>query len=77
VLDPTNDENAFRDDPRWRMRLRCALQRHVVPSAQGGQPLDYTLGFLEFKEDGEPYALVSRSGDSDVAINSAMLRHAM
>lgn len=77
VLDPTNDENAFRDDPRWRMRLRCALQRHIVPSGQGGQPLDYTLGFLEFKEDGEPYALVSRSGDSDVAINSAMLRHAM
>lgn len=75
--DPTNDENALRDDPRWRMRLRCALQRHVIPSVRGERPLEYTLGFLEFKEDGEPYALVSSSGGSDVAIDSAMLRHAM
>lgn len=74
--DPTNDEDAVTDDPRWRTRLRCALQRHVIPSARGA-PLAYTLGFLEFKEDGEPYALVSRSRDSDVAIDSAMLRHAM
>ena len=75
--DPTNDENAIRDDPRWRTRLRCALQRHVIPSMRGERPLEYTLGFLEFKEDGEPYALVSRSGGSDAAIDSAMLRHAM
>jgi hypothetical protein len=75
--DPTNDENALRDDPRWRMRLRCSLQRHVIPSTRGAAPLAYTLGFLEFKEDGEPYALVSSSGGSDVAIDSAMLRHAM
>jgi len=74
--DPTNDEDAIARDPRWRTRLRCALQRHVIPSARGA-PLAYTLGFLEFKEDGEPYALVSRSGDTDVAIDSAMLRHAM
>ncbi|WP_245295845.1 hypothetical protein [Methylobacterium sp. C1] len=75
--DPTNDENALRADPLWRTRLRCALQRHVVPSMRGERPLEYTLGFLEFKEDGEPYALVSRSGGNDVAIDSAMLRHAM
>jgi hypothetical protein len=75
--DPTNDEGALRDDPRWRTRLRCALQRHVISSARGERPLEYTLGFLEFKEDGEPYALVSRAGGSDVAIDSAMLRHAM
>ena len=35
------------------------------------------LGFLEFKENGEPYALVSRSSGSDTVIDSAMLRHAM
>jgi hypothetical protein len=77
LRDPTNDEDAIADDPRWRTRLRCALQRHVIPSARGQPPLAYTLGFLEFKEDGEPYALVSRAGDTDVAIDSAMLRHAM
>ncbi len=75
--DPTNDENAVANDPRWRVRLRCALQRHVIPSTRGDQPLAYTLGFLEFKEDGEPYALISRSVNDDVAIDSAMLRHAM
>lgn len=75
--DPTNDEEALRGDPRWQTRLRCALQRHVVPSARGEPSLEYTLGFLEFKEDGEPYALVSRAGGSDVAIDGAMLRHAM
>ena len=44
--DPTNDEGALRDDRRWRTRLRCALQRHVIPSARGERPLEYTLGFL-------------------------------
>lgn len=78
-FDASNDEQAAIDsDPRWQNRLRCALQHHVVPSTEpNGKPLDYTLGFLEFQEDGEPYALVSRSGDSDVANTSAMLRHAM
>lgn len=75
--DPSNDEDAVAEKPAWRTRLRCALQRHVIPSTTGGKPLDYTLGFLEFQEDGEPYALVSRSGDDDTVIDSAMLRHAM
>ncbi len=77
--DASNDENAaIASDPRWRTRFRCALQRHIVTSERpDGKPLDYTLGFLEFQEDGEPYALVSRSGGSDVANTSAMLRHAM
>ncbi|WP_236960293.1 hypothetical protein [Methylobacterium durans] len=78
-IDASNDENAaVAGDPRWRTRFRCALQRHVVTAERpDGKPLDYTLGFLEFQEDGEPYALVSRSGGSDVANTSAMLRHAM
>ena len=75
--DPSNDEDGVAQKPVWRTRLRCALQRHVIPSGNGGKPLEYTLGFLEFQEDGEPYALVSRSGGSDTAIDSAMLRHAM
>ncbi|KAB1078760.1 hypothetical protein [Methylobacterium soli] len=78
-IDASNDESAaIASDPRWRTRFRCALQRHIVPSEHpDGKPLDYTLGFLEFQEDGEPYALVSRSSGSDVANTSAMLRHAM
>ncbi|MDR7040445.1 hypothetical protein J2X36_005228 [Methylobacterium sp. BE186] len=78
-IDASNDENAAAaSDPRWRTRFRCALQRHIVTAERpDGKPLDYTLGFLEFQEDGEPYALVSRSGGSDVANTSAMLRHAM
>lgn len=78
-VDASNDEDAvIAKDDRWATRLRCALQRHVVPAREpGGQDLAYHLGFIEFQEDGEPYALVSREGESDAAIDSAMLRHAM
>ncbi|MFD0933916.1 hypothetical protein ACFQ12_01760, partial [Methylobacterium trifolii] len=78
-VDASNDEDAaIEKDARWGTRLRCALQRHVVPAREpGGRDLAYHLGFLEFQEDGEPYALVSRDGGSDTAIDSAMLRHAM
>lgn len=78
-VDASNDEGAvIATDARWATRLRCALQRHVVPAREaGGQDLSYHLGFIEFQEDGEPYALVSREGASDAAIDSAMLRHAM
>ncbi|WP_019906809.1 hypothetical protein [Methylobacterium sp. 77] len=78
-FDASNDESAvIAADTRWATRLRCALQRHVVPAReQGGRDLAYHLGFIEFQEDGEPYALVSREGASDAAIDSAMLRHAM
>ena len=78
-VDASNDESAVvAADARWATRLRCALQRHVVPAREpGGRDLAYHLGFIEFQEDGEPYALVSREGASDAAIDSAMLRHAM
>ena len=33
--DPTNNENVLRDDPPWQTRLRCALQRHLIPSIRG------------------------------------------
>ncbi|MBP1179815.1 hypothetical protein [Methylobacterium sp. PvR107] len=78
-VDVSNDEDAAIDrDSRWATRLRCALQRHRVSArAPGGRDLAYHFGFIEFQEDGEPYALVSREGASDSAIDSAMLRHAM
>ncbi|GJD46111.1 hypothetical protein AFCDBAGC_3991 [Methylobacterium cerastii] len=78
-VDASNDEGAVvAADARWGTRLRCALQRHVVPArAPGGRDLAYHLGFIEFQEDGEPYALVSREGAGDAAVDSAMLRHAM
>lgn len=78
--DPSDDETAvIAKDPAWRARFQCALQHHVIPSLSGhGTPLDYYLGFLEFKESGEPYALVSAdAGSTDVQIDAAMLRQAM
>lgn len=77
--DPSDDEDAaVAKDPEWDRRFRCALQHHVVPATKpGGRPLDYYLGFLELKEDGEPYALVSaNAGTSDIEIDAAMLQHA-
>ena len=77
--DPSDDENdAIAQDPKWDTLLRCALQRHVIPSeTPGGKPIDYTLGFLEFQENGEPYALVSKDSTGYTNIDSAMLQHAM
>ena len=77
--DPSDDENdAIAQDPKWDTLLRCALQRHVIPAEKpGAKPIDYTLGFLEFQENGEPYALVSKDSTGYKNIDSAMLQHAM
>ncbi|WP_018262266.1 hypothetical protein [Methylobacterium sp. WSM2598] len=78
--DASNDEDAaIAADPRWGTRFRCALQRHVIPAERpGAAAIDYTLGFLEFQEDGEPYALVSGgAGDDDVESTTAMLSRAV
>ena len=59
-IDPSNDENAAianNKEKPWRTLLRCALQRHIIPSKSGKKPIDYYLAFLEFKESGEPYSL--------------------
>lgn len=62
-----NDENRATlegEGGRWGVKLRCALQRHEIPYAGGDagtdrpEPLRYTLAFLEFKENGEPYELI-------------------
>ena len=77
--DASNDERAVvARDPAWGTHLRCALQRHVVPATSpGGTALDYDLGFLEFGEDGEPYALTASGSEGDRARTSGMLRDAM
>ena len=78
--DPSDDEvAAVARDPSWQSRFQCALQRHIVPSTKPtGKRLDYYLGFLEFQESGEPYALVSaNAGSTDIQIDTAMLQHAM
>ena len=53
-----NDEWAAIDQigGEWRQKLTCAIQRHVIPGATGGTA-SYDLAFLEFQEDGKPYAL--------------------
>ncbi|NEU12049.1 hypothetical protein G3T14_07885 [Methylobacterium sp. BTF04] len=79
-VDASNDEAAaLARDGGWGTRLRCALQRHVVPAVKPeNKSLDYHLGFLEFQENGEPYALVAGGlGMQDKAIDSAMLGNAM
>lgn len=78
-IDPSNDENALViKDQKWRRALRCALQLHVIPaSSPGNKPLRYHLGFLEFQEDGEPYALTSVNDTGDVPLTSAMIHSAM
>ncbi len=77
--DPSDVEtDAIARDPKWKTLLRCSLQRHIVPAmTPGGKPIDYTLGFLEFQENGEPYALLSRDANADKRIDSAMIQHAM
>ena len=59
--DTTNDElRAAGSDKSAVLKLRCALQKHIVRSATADRTKDlvYHLGFLEFKESGEPYPLV-------------------
>ena len=78
--DASNDEGAaIAVDAGWHTRFRCAIQRHLVPSTKpDGKPLDYHLGFLEFQEAGEPYALVAKSeAGGDEAMTSAMVREKM
>lgn len=77
--DTSDDEAAaIAADPKWASLLRCAIQRHVIPARKPGDTaVDFTLGFLEFKESGEPYALVAEEGGRDTTIDSAMLKHAM
>ncbi|MDR6873029.1 hypothetical protein J2Y55_004053 [Bosea sp. BE125] len=61
-LQIANDEwEAIRVMPEFRTRLSCAVQRHIIhgyktPSGRETD-LEYNLAFLEFQEDGKPYAV--------------------
>ena len=58
-----NDEWAAIDrNSIWTRKFACSIQHHVIPVGnpvpeQGDRPLSYDLGFIEFQEDGKPYAL--------------------
>ncbi|HEY8126417.1 MAG TPA: hypothetical protein VIF88_13480, partial [Methylocystis sp.] len=58
------NEAALKDAAgRWDTRFQCAIQRHEVPSPSAdannkSNALGYTLAFLEFKEEGEPFELI-------------------
>lgn len=46
---------------QWQAKFACVIQHHVIPGyvAPDGttRKLEYRLAFLEFHEDGKPYAL--------------------
>jgi len=46
----------------WERKFSCSLQRHMIPAADGGEPLFYNLAFVEFREDGSPYELIKDIG---------------
>jgi hypothetical protein len=74
AIDVTNDENALVDkDAAWATRLRCAVQKHVIPSVNG-KPIEYYLSFLEFQESGDPYPLMWHDDQGDRAISSEKLQ---
>jgi hypothetical protein len=79
-IDPSNNEHdAIREDPEFRRKFRCSLQRHIVPVIGPAIPavqkqLEYYLGFVEFRESGEPYSLVQEGPDGDEQVPPDLLR---
>ncbi len=70
-----NDERAATvDTTNGADNLQCALQRHAIPAhCPGNQDLAYYVGFLEFKENGNPYRLRT-SAQSTIALGSDGVR---
>jgi hypothetical protein len=71
LADLGNDETlAINEHPseRWDLKFQCAIQRHEIPYLSSTkptlahEPLLFTLGFIEFKENGEPFELVKNEG---------------
>jgi hypothetical protein len=59
-----NDEEQLIQQERttdWLSKLRCSLQNHSIPRADG-KPLQYYLSFIEFRESGAPYPLNASPG---------------
>jgi hypothetical protein len=50
-----------KNGPSWRAKFSCTIQHHVIRGyrvADGSaRTLEYDLAFIEFQEDGKPYAL--------------------
>lgn len=66
-----NDEWAAVDkDKTWQRKLGCSIQRHILPgfvnNAGEAKDLSYDLAFLEFQEDGKPYALRIECGTNEL-----------
>jgi hypothetical protein len=59
-----NELNAISKFPAgdWEKKFSCSLQRHVIPSKSGETSLSYNLAFIEFREDGSPYELITDHG---------------
>jgi hypothetical protein len=78
-IDASNDEtHAVAKDSIWGKRLRCSLQRHVIPVVGDAadatkKPVEYYLGFLEYKENGEPYSLVQDGVNGDETLSTDFL----
>jgi hypothetical protein len=64
----TGEQKAAAENDRIETVLACAVQEHVIPARPGDTwpngklvaDLRYHLGFVEFKENGEPYSLVGQ-----------------
>jgi hypothetical protein len=78
-VDSSNDELfAVAKDSIWEKRLRCSLQRHIIPTVGEAapavkKPIEYYLGFLEYQENGDPYSLVQDGANGDKPISTDFL----
>jgi hypothetical protein len=78
-VDSSNDELfAVAKDSIWEKRLRCSLQRHIIPIVGEAapavkKPIEYYLGFLEYQENGDPYSLVQDGANGDKPISTDFL----
>lgn len=53
-----NDEWSAVDQNRISVRkLTCSIQHHRIPESGTSKSIEYDLAFIEFQEDGKPYAL--------------------
>ena len=75
IDDSNNEYAAVGRDTKWETLLRCALQRHVIPTnSPQNTPIDYYLGFLEFQESGEPYSLAQPKNNGDEPLSADELK---
>ncbi|MBR0813978.1 hypothetical protein JQ544_20765 [Bradyrhizobium diazoefficiens] len=49
-------------------KLSCSIQHHRIPETENGKPIEYDVAFLEFQEDGKPYALRLECGEQESCV---------